>query len=105
MLNFCSSSMFFSCCIWFCMSWIFARRVVSNVSKIMWFVVFVGSSPSFTTITFFWHFAHHRLLLFSLKSGDEHAGQARFVRVVPWRSRSAICLMCWFSLVFGCGKF
>ena len=66
-------------------------------------VIFVGSSPSLTTMTFFSHFAHQRVSFFSLKSGVAHAGQAKSVRVEPWRSRSAIRFMC-FSSSF-CGKF
>jgi len=78
--------------------------VASRALRAMVLVVFVGSSPSFTTITFFSHFAHHKSLLFSLKSGEEHAGQARFVSVAPCRSRSAIFLM-FFSSGFCFDKF
>ena len=46
-------------------------------------VIFVGSSPCLTTMTFFSHFAHQRVPSFSLKSGEAHAGQARSVRVEP----------------------
>ena len=86
MLSFCSSSIFSSCCILFCISCTFVRSVASSVSKTMWLVIFVGSSPSFTTMTFFSHFAHQRSPLFSLKSGEEQAGQARSVNVEPCRS-------------------
>jgi len=55
-------------------------------------------------MTFFSHLAHHRFPFFSLKSGEAHAGQACSVRVDPWRSRSAMRLMCGSSVCFG-GKF
>jgi len=58
---------------------------------------FGGSSPSFTTMTFFSQFPHHRSPFFSLNSGEAHAGHASSVRVAPWRSRSAMRLMCWSS--------
>jgi hypothetical protein len=35
-----------------------------------------------------------------LKSGEEQAGQARFVRVAPCRSRSTMRFMCSSSVLF-----
>jgi len=52
-----------------------------------------GDSPSFITITRFWHLAHHKSPLFILKRGEEHAGQESSVRVAPWRSKSAMAFM------------
>jgi len=60
----------------------------------------LGSSPSFTTMTFFWHFSHQRSPFLSLNKGEAHAGQARFVRVDPCLSRSAIRLTCESSFAF-----
>jgi hypothetical protein len=42
-----------------------------------------GISPSFTTITFFSHFAHHKVPSFNLKSGEAQAGHDKSVKVVP----------------------
>ena len=52
-----------------------------------------GDSPSFMTITRFWHLAHHKSPLFILKRGEEHAGQGSSVKVAPWRSKSAMAFM------------
>lgn len=102
--SFWSSSVFCSCCILSCICWIFVISVASRVSRTMDVVAFVGSSPSLTTITFFWHFAHQRVPFLRRKSGDAHAGHARSVSVAPCLRRSAMRLMCWFS-GFCFGKF
>lgn len=91
-LSFCSSSGFSSCSILVCMVWIFERRVVSRLWRAIVPCIFEASSSSLTTMTFFWHFAHHRSLFLSLKSGEAHAGHASCVSVAPWRSKSAMRL-------------
>ena len=78
--------------------------VVSSASRAVAVVIFVGSSPSFRIMTFFSHLAHQRVPFLSLKSGDAHAGQASSVRVAPWRSKFAMRLMGWSSVLF-CGMF
>ena len=55
--------------------------------------VFGSGSPSLRIITRFWQLTHQRSPLLSLNIGEEHAGQACFVRVDPCRSKSAIILM------------
>src|SRR3990170_6710754 len=76
------------------MSCTFASKVASSVSRPAPLVVLGGSSPSFTMITFFSSFSHHKVPSFNLKSGDEQTGHDKFVKVAPWHNRSAIRLTC-----------
>src|SRR3989337_3844779 len=84
------------------MSCTFASNVASRVSSRASLVVLGGSSPSFTTMTLFSSFSHHKVPSFNLKSGEEQTGHDRSVKVAPWHSRSAMRLTCLSSLVFFC---
>ncbi len=76
--SFCSCSISVSSLI-FCSTFrIFPSIVASKVPRSRGLVASVGSAPSFTTMTRFSHWAHHKFPLFSLKRGCGARGAAAF---------------------------